>query len=434
MTATRPEQTAIGDRHGLPIPVHPEALHLAGAEFLTRAFHTAGTLAPDNAVTAITEFREIGGGSTGRKALLSVRYRHEQPHLHTDLFAKFSRDLDDEIRDRGRTQMETEVGFAELARTPGFPVTVPAAQFGDYHAESGTGLLITERIAFGADGIEPQHHKCLDYEMPQPYEHYRALLTAVARLVGAHRAGALPEHLIERFPTEEQITGAGQRPSPQKLPRRLTRLREFCLAFPALLPEHVRTDSFLTGFADAAVEFQRHESAIWSRLRSDTEYSGLCHWNANVDNAWFWRDDKDELHCGLMDWGCVSRMNLAMAVWGAMSGAEVELWDRHLDDLLDLFVTEIHRSGGPRLDPSRLAAELMLYIGTMGVTWLLDVPAVIMRGFAPSADLTRTDPRIKSHESIRAPLQMLTNVLNLWHAHDFGGLLESALLQRLRPG
>ena len=40
------------------------------------------------------------------------------------------------------------------------------------------------------------------------------------------------------------------------------------------------------------------------------------------------------LHCGLMDWGCVSQMNLGMALWGAMSGAETDMWDRHLDELL----------------------------------------------------------------------------------------------------
>ena len=61
---------------------------------------------------------------------------------HTDLFVKFSRDFDNPIRDRGKTQMESEVRFASLSREPGFPITVPATQFADYHRETGTGLLI----------------------------------------------------------------------------------------------------------------------------------------------------------------------------------------------------------------------------------------------------------------------------------------------------
>ena len=56
-----------------------------------------------------------------------------------------------------------------------------------------------------------------------------------------------------------------------------------------------------------------------------------------------------------MDWGCVGQMNMGMAIWGAMSGAETELWDVHLDELLQLFVTEVQRHGGPHLDPAGCA-------------------------------------------------------------------------------
>ena len=85
-----------------------------------------------------------------------------------------------------------------------------------------------------------------------------------------------------------------------------------------------------------------------------TDYVALCHWNANIDNAWFWRDTGG-LHCGLMDWGCVSQMNLGMAIWGAMSGAETALWDEHFDELLDVFVDGVPplRRSAPR--PGSLA-------------------------------------------------------------------------------
>jgi hypothetical protein len=85
------------------------------------------------------------------------------------LFVKFSRDLDNPLRDRGKTQMEPEVRFASLSRVPGFPIPVPQVQFGDYHRRSGTGILITERISYGDRGIERHYHKCLDYEMPDPW-------------------------------------------------------------------------------------------------------------------------------------------------------------------------------------------------------------------------------------------------------------------------
>ncbi len=90
-----------------------------------------------NAVTRIVAFDEVPGGSTGRKVLLRVEYDNPVAGAHCDLFVKFSRDFDDPIRDRGKTQMESEVLFASLSREPGFPITVPATQFADYHREYG---------------------------------------------------------------------------------------------------------------------------------------------------------------------------------------------------------------------------------------------------------------------------------------------------------
>ena len=163
----RPEETetthwVTGDGYGIHFPAHPRALRDGGTAFLTTAFQTAGVLAADNRVIAIDRCAEVGGGSTGRKLTLSVRYRRPAASLHTELFVKFSRDFDDPVRDRGRTQMEQEVRLAALALDEGFPIPVPRPQFADYHRESGTGILIAERIGFGANGIEPHYEKSLD--------------------------------------------------------------------------------------------------------------------------------------------------------------------------------------------------------------------------------------------------------------------------------
>ena len=98
-----------GGQFGVAIPADPAALRSGGTQFLTNAFRASGVLADDNAVTLIADFRDIAGGSTGRKVALSVEYAQPQPDLHTELFVKFSRDLDNPIRDRGKTQMEPEI-------------------------------------------------------------------------------------------------------------------------------------------------------------------------------------------------------------------------------------------------------------------------------------------------------------------------------------
>jgi hypothetical protein len=419
-----------GDHFGLPIPADPATLQAGGPAFLTHAFRISGELTDDNAVTRISRFQEIPGGSTGRKLLLRVEYQQPDPSLHTDLFVKFSRDVKNPIRDRGRTQMESEVLFASLSRAPRFPITVPATQFADYHRETGTGILVSERIHFGVNGVERQYHKCLDYQMPEPLDHYRALLTALARLVGHHRSGRLPARLARQFPVDMQAATVGERIpiSADKLDRQLSRLAEFAERSPGLLPANVRAPQFIARLRLDAPLFVRHKTAVWNYLGGNPDYIALCHWNANVDNAWFWRDADHVLHCGLLDWGCAGQMNVAMALWGAMSGAETDMWDNYLDDLLRLFVSEVHARGGPDLIVAELHNQVMLYVGIMAVAWLLDVPALIRSRFGDSAgQLNRMDARIKEDESVRAPLQMLTNALNLWETRRFGDLLDAVL-------
>jgi hypothetical protein len=411
-----------GDHFGLSIPADPEALRAGGAAFLTDAFRAYGA---DKPVTRITQFDEVPGGSTGRKALLRVEYA--TPGADTDLFVKFSRDFDDPIRDRGKTQMESEVLFAGLTREPGFPIAVPANQFADYHRDTGTGLLISARINYGANGIERQYHKCLDYEMPDPVGHYRALVTALGRLVGGHRSGRV--RVGDQFPVDMQAAQVGERApiSPEKLGRRLGQLADFAADSPGLLPANIGSPQFMSRLRDEAPRFLEREQTVWDYLAGHPDYIALCHWNANVDNAWFWRDTGNALHCGLMDWGCAGQMNVAMALWGAMSGAETSMWDHHLDELLSLFVAEVSRCGGADLSVSELRRQVMLYVGVMTIAWLLDIPALIRKRFGDAAAMmTRKDPGIKNDESVRAPLQMLTNALNLWETQRFGEILDRA--------
>ncbi|MGD1174139.1 hypothetical protein ACKUVQ_17980 [Mycobacterium seoulense] len=416
----------VGDRYGSPFPADPATLRSGGVGVLTGAFESSGALR-DNSITRVTGFREVAGGSTGRKVLLSVEYARPATDLPTELFVKFSRDFDDPARDRGKTQMEPEVRFAALSRLPEFPIAVPKALFADYHRRTGTGILITERITFGSNGIERQYHKCLDYEMPESVEHYAALLTALARLAGTQRSGRLPE-LTAAFPPDVGAATVGERAplSPVKLERRVDQLAEFAQRDPGLLP--ACSPEFIARLRHGVPRFAEHEQTIARLLAEDSDYVALCHWNANIDNAWFWRDTGGLLRCGLMDWGCVGQMNLGMALWGAMSGAETDLWDTHLDELLRLFVIEFRRCGGPELDPVRLLRHALLYAAAMGVAWLLGVPALIRSRFEAIPD-SRMHPLIRDDESVRAPLQMLSNLLFLWERHRVGELLDAALAE-----
>ncbi len=416
----------LGDTLGLSIPAHAVALRARGLIFLSEAFRANGTLAPDNRVTQINQFEDCPGGSTGRKLLLSVAYERPDPELRSDLFVKFSRDFDDPIRDRGRIQMELEVRFALLSRVPEFPIAVPKCYFADYHRESGTGILVTERIAFGVGAVERHYDKCLDYEMPAPLEHYQALVKGIARLAGADRAGRLPSSVATQFPFDPgKLTVGGNRSyTAARLAKKIETYRSFAERYPQLLPRDVRSPGFISQLAKQASRFAETGDSIRQLLGSKPELVALCHWNAHVDNAWFWRGASHQLECGLLDWGHVSQMNMAMALAGCLTGAEPELLSEHLDALLALFGSEFERCGAPSLDLRELKLHLLLYLGLSGLL-LLDAPVLIERAVPDLAEVSsRIDSRIKDREFVRAQLHMLTLLLTLWRTQDFGAALD----------
>ncbi len=412
-----------GDEFDLPVPADLAALRDGGTAFLTNAFRRCGTLGPDNDVIRINELRECGGGSTGRKALLSVDYARSAGDLPTETFVKFSRDLDDPARDIGRFQMEFEVRLALLSRGGGFPIAVPACLFADYHRESGTGILITERIPFGTNGIEPQYAKCLDYLMPDQLAHYRAIVTALGRLAGTDKGGKLSDTAAQ-FPVDMAKLSVGERVprTPAQLQRRVARFADLTVSNPEILPANIRSVEFIAQMGYQVGLLAEHESTIWRHLEGNSDFIALCHWNANVDNAWFWRAGSG-VECGLLDWGCVGQMNAAMAIWGALCSAETALWDNHLEELLALFAAEFHACGGPVLDLDALKQQVLLYAAIMGIAWLLDVPAYLQAHLPPHVP-GRTDPQIAENETIRSRLLMMTNFLNLWETADFGRILD----------
>jgi hypothetical protein len=419
-----------GDNSGLRIPAHGEALRTSGAIFLTEAFHNFGLLSEDNRVTRIAALESFDGGNSGHKLLLSVEYARAQPNLQNELFVKFSRDFADGFRDRRRYELEAEVRFASLSRLPAFPISVPAAYFADFHHDSGTGILITQRIAFGREGIEAQLQKCMDHELAEPISYYRAIISALARLAAAHRSGLLGPQVDVYFPFDAQIAAA-QDPIPwnePKLRELICRYGEFAATHPQLLPANISSPEFIARLESEAVRFLHRETAIKRFLHSDRDFIALCHYNANIDNAWFWRDCSGALRCGLLDWGRVRQMNVAYALWGSLCGAGPEIWNTHLDELLAQFVSELHTHGGPRLDLARLKLHLHFYVATVGLAMLIDAPQLVLSRLPEAAGAAGPlDPIFRKNDVARGFLHVFTNFLNLWQTHDFGASLDRLL-------
>lgn len=421
-----------GDATGLAIPAHVEAFRQDCAAFLTRAFHAFGSLPADNAVARIAGLEPCPGGSTGAKLFLTVEYARPDPALHTALFVKFSRDFADARRDWQRTEMKSEAPFMALSRAAAFPIRVPGAYFADYHDESGTGIVITEQVPYGREGIEPHRRKTLDHlTMPEaaggPLPYYRAVVTALARLAGAHKSGRLAPDIDARFPFDPVAGSADPiRYTEAELEEELARCADFARRCPQLLPEEVGA-AFSAKLAADARRIRAREVEIRRRLVADSDMIALCHWNAHIDNCFFSRGADGALTCGLIDWGRVGQITLGSVLWGGLSAAHHDIWDRHLEELLALFVAEYRAAGGPLLTVEALADHLSLHMAAMGVARVLAFPEIIEFRLPACADASGPyDPMFEPVEvdAARNCRQVYVNLLQYWRRRDFGAVMD----------
>ena len=113
----------------------------------------------------------------------------------------------DPLRDSFAPLMEPEVRFALLSRRQDFPITLPECYFADYNRATATGILITERIAYGR-GL-PRQVPGLQADGPA-----RTLPRADQSLgtsSGFHKAGRFGADIERQFPFDPDKIDAGTR-------------------------------------------------------------------------------------------------------------------------------------------------------------------------------------------------------------------------------
>jgi hypothetical protein len=418
----------IGAAKGIAIPAHPEALAQAGAAWLTEAFRAYGSLAADNAVTRITGMEAFHGGNSGDKLVLAVEYARAAPGLHGELFVKFSRCLGDPFRDRRSGELEAEVHLADLSRHPQFPVAVAKPCFAGFDPASGDGVLITERIRYGAGGIEPARAKNMDHQLACPEEYYRATTSALARLAAAYQSGRLSPEVDALFPYDA-ARSAAELPlawNEEEVRTKAAAINAFIAAAPQLFPPRVSTAKFAARFADEAVRLCRHNAALRRFLHADPRFVALAHWNTHIDNAWFWRDAAGTLQAGLLDWGMVRPMNLALSLWGGLSGGNQALWAQHGDALIDHFLAELAAYGGHDLDPAQFRVHLDLSVGMVTLALMLDMPTMFL-GRMPDVEQASgpDDPALHADKVVHGFLHTFGNAMALWERRDFAASLAA---------
>ena len=196
------------------------------------------------------------------------------------------------------------------------------------------------------------------------------------------------------------------------------------------MPAEVREPAFEAQLeADALLIFE-NEATIQRFLQSDPRMIALCHWNSHIDNCWFWTDESGDLHCGLTDWGRVGQITFGSALWGGLSAAHHDVWDRHLEELLALFVAEYTGHGGPRITVAELLFHLRLHVAAMGVARVLAFPETIMFRLPECADIEGPlDPVLSpvERDPARNTLHIYTVFLKFWRRYDVGGAVRELL-------
>ncbi|WP_327753890.1 hypothetical protein VVT58_19365 (plasmid) [Sphingobium sp. SJ10-10] len=411
-----------GDHTGIAFPVSYGVLEAGGTSGLTALFRQMGVIGPDNAVSEILHWKEFFGGGMGRKIAIDVAYGRDEG-APTRLFAKFTREFGDPLRELFSPVMDPEVRFALLSRRTGFPLKVPRCMFGDYNAEYKTGLLITERIPYGSEGIEPPLEKCVDYELADPLPYYEAQTRAIAALAAYHRAGHFGGEIEREFPFNPDDE-ALLKLIPfdlDELQAKLVKLRDFAARAPQLLPGGLADPAFLEDFAQGVMQVLAKERAIWRHLHGRRDAIALVHWNMNPDNGWFWRDEQGVMQSGQLDWGGVAQANLAQSYYGMVCAGEADFLARHDADLQALLLSEYARLGGPQLNAAEFDADLKLAIAVIGTAWMLDAPALLEAELPDYGNLTdRTDPRLRVLFLPRAQLQLLNVFLSEWRRKNIG--------------
>jgi hypothetical protein len=416
-----------GEIFGLEIPADASTLVSGGADFLTKAFHTSGALAANNRVSRIVAAEEFLGGGTGKKLLLTVAYELPEPNLPEQLFIKFSRNFDNELWDRARFMMISEANFAVLSRSPDFPVAVPACLFADVEPQSSTGLIISECITYGRNGVEALYPKCMDYAVPEPLEHYKAILKGLAKLSGTHRGGRLSPDFDKKFPFNREKASAvfAIRTPAEKLIQRANRMFDFIERYPRLFPENVRAPEFREQFIRDIPDVVAAEGRMREILYGNSEFIAFAHWNANIDNCWFWRDAEGKLQSGFVDWANAGQISVAQSVSGAISGAEPFIWNEHLDELLTVFIEEYAAQGGPRLSLDELRLHNLLIVAVSGVAYSMGAPIAMERDIKDiDAIESYRDDCFREHENARIQLHMMTKMLNVWQTRKLGDVVR----------
>lgn len=443
---------APGMLYGLEFPWTGPMLEEFGPNWLTEAFHRAGSLEKSNRVTQVrVENIKVTAGNNAGKFLFNVRYANERPGLHTKLFAKVPFQMTKETKqDRlSSSVLKQPMDFFEintyrLGETT-LPIPTPKFYYGDISNLTSNFILITERVPFvEMDGrkrgrqlkpyeVEGPYDKCKDYQLRgSAKEYYAKIMEVCGKIAGADKSGRMgsQEFLAKSYATPRARLGdlqawgvtphaASGGPPQANLGKLNTAIQFFSETAKVVFPSYAADPEFVQKFTTTMMTFMAYINELEYWKHQDPDYVALAHSNLNVDNAYYWRDEAGNLDCGVLDWGGFGSGCLGHKIWWYLNCSEWQPIQEHLGHYVDTFIQSYRASGGPALDRDRLL--LMVKLTSLGNLFFMvsAVPDCLRQ--CPAKEWAsikdRRDPRIDENiggkSTLRTTLRVMDNGLRM---------------------
>ena len=402
-----------GDHYGLEFPISLSALREWGPRFLTEAFRAAGTLPEENRVTEIGALAPVGHPGASDAAFLTVAYANSDPDLHTELFVKLS----PTPIERKFTVVGMALGEVTMNRRSAeglLPVPVAKYYFGDYCHETSNFILITERVAFGKGPIEPAYVKGYDQHVPEVEEHYQVLAESLGRCVAAHKRGAMGYDLEGDFPFAQ---GSRRFPFIDGAEAKIDQLIDFIARVaPKLFVEEATDPSFLAIWREDLLFGLSHQKEVYDYLHANVDYTGLCHPNLNIDNAWYWRDTSGALQTGWLDLGGFGQMSIGQALSCMLMMPEPARYLKLQRDVMAAFIRTCEAEGGPSLDAEEIRLQYKASVFPVSIALIIGSCVELLSQFSDEDYATMSDwldPRLQE-SGLACLIIWIDNVLRDW--------------------
>jgi len=182
-------------------------------------------------------------------------------------------------------------------------------------------------------------------------------------------------------------------------------------------PKELVAEPYLKKFFTEAKEMGKYCAEMAYYTRVVPEYFSLCHPNAQVDNAWYWKNEDGVVQCGLLDWGGVNHSAIPVCLGNGWIGAEPEMMDEHEDGLIQAFIDEYAKITGFTFEHRNLWMHIKMAQASVLYGCFCNVGTLISKTVDKKAwpsIKSRRDPQINDNFLARCYFVQVEMFLAMW--------------------